>query len=162
MVAYKIFCLGYFTFMNHPNKEIMNRAIQIAQENYKEGGHAVAAIIVKDDEIIAEAFTTIRRDNDPTAHAEMNAIRMAAKKFGKKLFDCYLYTTYEPCPMSTSAAIWARMKGIVYGASRDDQNEDYPWRVYVPSSEIVERSEPKLELYPEVMREECKKLLMLK
>lgn len=148
--------------MNHPNKYIMQKAIKLAQEKYKEGGHAVAAIIIKDDEIISEAFTTIRRDNDPTAHAEMNAIRAAAKKFGKKLPDCYLYTTYEPCPMCISAAIWARMKGVIYGASRDDQTEEYPWRVYIPASEIISRSTPKLEIYPEFMREECKKLFTLK
>jgi len=148
--------------MHHPNKEIMNKAIKLAREKLKEGGHACAAIIVKDEEIISEAFTTIRRDNDPTAHAEMNVIRAVSKKFGKRLLDCYLYTTYEPCPMCTSAAIWARMKGIVYGASRDDQTEEHPWRVYVPASEIISRSTPKLELYPEFMRNECKKLLTLK
>src|SRR3989344_3051236 len=123
--------------MNHPDKNIMRQAIKLAQEKYKEGGHAVAAIIVKEGEIIAKAFTTIKRDNDPTAHAEMNAIRAAAKKFGKELLNCYLYTTYEPCPMCTSAAIWAKMKGIVYGASRDDQTKEHPWWVYIPASEVI-------------------------
>jgi tRNA(Arg) A34 adenosine deaminase TadA len=122
----------------------------------------VAAIIVKDDQIIAEAFTTVRKDQDPTAHAEINVIRDAAKKLGTKLYDCYLYTTYEPCPMCASAAIWAKMKGIVYGASRDDQTEQHPWRVYIPAAEVIEHGTPLLELYPEFMREECKSLLTLK
>lgn len=148
--------------MDHPNKDIMNRAIKLAQEKYKDGGHAVAAIIIKDDEIISEAYTTVRRDIDPTAHAEINAIRIAAKQLGNKLIDCYLYTTYEPCPMCTSAAIWAKMKGIIYGASRDDQTKEHPWRVYVPASEIINRGTPKLELVEEFMREECKGLLHLK
>ena len=68
--------------MHHPNKDIMNKAIELAIEKHKEGGHAVAAIIVKDDEIISEAFTTVRRDIDPTAHAEINTIRAAAKSLG--------------------------------------------------------------------------------
>lgn len=60
------------------------------------------------------------------------------------------------------AAIWARMKGIVYGASREDQTKEYSWRVNIPASEIISRSTPKLELYPEFMRDECKELLKLK
>lgn len=148
--------------MYQPNKDIMNKAIKLARENLKEGGHAVAAIIVRNDEIIAEAFTTVRRDMDPTAHAEMNAIRAAARKLGYKLLDCYLYSTYEPCPMCASAAIWAKMKGIVYGAGIADQTESHPQRINIPVSEIIKNGMPKLELYPEFMREECKKLLDLK
>jgi len=148
--------------MHHPNKDIMDKAIKLAYEKFKEGGHAVAAIIVKDDEIISEAFTTVRRDTDPTAHAEINAIRAAAKKLGNKLFDCYLYTTYEPCPMCTSAAIWAKMKGVVYGAGMNDQTESHPQRITIAASEIIKNGTPELELYPEFMRDECKKLLDLK
>ncbi len=148
--------------MNHPNKNIMEKAINLAKAKHQEGGHAVAAIIVKGDEVISEAFTSVRRDIDPTAHAEINTIRAAAKKLGNKLIDCYLYTTYEPCPMCASAAVWAKMKGIVYGASRDDQTEEHPWRVYVPASEIIKNGTPKLELIEEFMRNECKELLHLK
>jgi tRNA(Arg) A34 adenosine deaminase TadA len=148
--------------MYKPDEAIMKKAIELAKEKYKEGGHAVAAIIVKNDEIISEAFTSVRRDQDPTAHAEINAIRMAAKKLGNKLIDCYLYTTYEPCPMCASAAIWAKMKGIVYGASREDRTEACPWRVLIPATEVIKQGTPILELYPEFMREECKKLLVLK
>ena len=148
--------------MNHPNEEIMIRAIKLAEDKHKEGGHAVAAIIVRGDEIIAEAFTTINRDQDPTCHAEMNAIREAAKELhSKALTDCYLYTTYEPCPMCTSAAIWAKMKGIVYGAGLADQTESHPQRINIPASEIIKNGTPKLELFPDFMRDECKKLLSL-
>ncbi|MDQ3098276.1 MAG: nucleoside deaminase [bacterium] len=147
--------------MLHPNKDIMERSIKLAYEKLKEGGHAVAAIIVKDDEIISEAFTSVRRDIDPTAHAEINAIRLAAKKLGNKLIDCYLYTTFEPCPMCTSAAIWAKMKGIVYGAAMMDQTETHPQRITIEASEIIKQGTPRLELYPEFMRDECKKLLDL-
>lgn len=148
--------------MTHPSADIMRRAIALAQEKYRDGGHAVAAIIVQDGAVIAEAYTTIIRDKDPTAHAEMNAIRAAAKVLDSKtLGGCYLYTTYEPCPMCASAAVWARMQGIVYGASRDDQTPQSPWRVYIPAAEVVRNGTPKLELYSEFMRPECKKLLTL-
>ncbi len=79
----------------------------------------------------------------------------------QKLIDCYLYTTYEPCPMCSSAAIWAKMKGIIYGASREDRTDAYPWRVLIPAEEVIKQGTPILELYPEFMREECKKLLTL-
>lgn len=103
----------------------MRRAINLAISTPKEGGDAVASIIVKDNEVVAEALTTINRD--PTCHAEINAIRIAADKLNSnKLEDCYLYSTFEPCPMCTSAAIWARMKGIVFGASMEDETDRYP------------------------------------
>lgn len=148
--------------MIYPNKEIMQKAIDLAREKYKEGGHAVATIIVKNNEIISQAFTTVRRDNDPTCHAEINAIKLAAKKLNSnKLENCYLYTTFEPCPMCTSAAIWAKMKGIIFGASMNDETEQCPQRIKIKCSKIIKNGTPKLELYPNFMRKECKKLLSL-
>lgn len=140
----------------------MARAIALAREKYKEGGHAVAAIVVKEEKVVGEGFTTVNRDQDPTCHAEMNAIRAAAKRIGSRVLkDCYLYTTYEPCPMCTSAAIWARMKGVVYGASREDRTEKYSWRVMIPAADVIKHGTPRLELYPHFKREECKELLRL-
>jgi len=149
--------------MIHPNKDIMQKAINLAKENYKEGVvHAVAAIIVKDDEIISQAFTTVRRDNDPTCHAEINVIKLAAKKMNsKKLENCYLYTTFEPCPMCASAAIWAKMKGIIFGANMTDATEQCPQRIKIRCSSVIKKGTPKLELYSNFMRQECKKLLTL-
>lgn len=148
--------------MNHPNKEIMQRAIELAKAKYKEGGHAVAAIIVKGDKIIAEAFTTIIKEKDPTCHAEMNAIRLASKVLGNRvLADCYLYTTFEPCPMCTTACVWARMKGIVFGANMDDETEKCHQRIKIHAKEVLAKGEPKLELHENFMREECRKLLYL-
>lgn len=143
-----------------PSKSIMQRAIDLAKQN--KGGHAVAAIIVKNGEIISEAYTTLNIDKDPTCHAEINAIRMACKKLNSRFLDgCVLYTTFEPCPMCTSAAIWAKMKGIVYGASMEDETEKCPQRIKINCSEIINRGTPKLELYQNFMREECTKLLIL-
>jgi tRNA(adenine34) deaminase len=146
--------------MIHPNKEMMSKAIELAKRGYEESGFAVGAIIVKGDEIISQGINTSRKDFDPTAHAEIVAIRNAGKKLGnRKLEDCYLYTTYEPCPMCTSAAIWAKMKGIVYGASKEDSSETHPWRVAISSENVLKHGTPTLELYSEFMREECKSLL---
>jgi len=148
--------------MIHPNKEIMKKAIDLAKDKYQEGGYAVAAIIVKDNEIISQAFTTVRRDNDPTCHAEINVIKLAVKKLkSKKLENCYLYTTFEPCPMCASAAIWAKMKGIIFGARMTYATEKCPQRVKIRCSTVIKTGTPKLELYPNFMRQECKKLLLL-
>ena len=149
--------------MIHPDTGIMQSAIDLAKDNYKVGGYAVAAIIVRDNEILAESFTTLVRDNDPTAHAEINAIREAAKRLNSRyLENCYLYTTYEPCPMCSSAAVWAKLKGIVYGANRKDETPQAHWRVKIPCKEVLEHGDPKLELYSDFMREECRKLLYLR
>jgi tRNA(adenine34) deaminase len=148
--------------MLHPNKEIMIKAIELAKEKYGEGGHAVAAIVVKGDNIISEAYTSIRKDNDPTNHAEMNAIRAAAKKLNSyKLEGCWLYITFEPCPMCTSACVWARMEGIIYGASMDDRNDKYAQRVLIPCEDILKKGTPKLGLHKNFMRKECLELLLL-
>ncbi|HEX8227460.1 MAG TPA: nucleoside deaminase [Candidatus Saccharimonadales bacterium] len=145
-----------------PDTATMERAIQLARDNYQKGGHAIAAVIIKDSVVISEAYTTIILDNDPTAHAEMNAIRAAADRLGSRyLDDCYLYTTYEPCPMCTSAAIWAKCKGIVYGASHKDETPQAHWRVQIPSRTIIESGTPTLELYEEFLRNECRELLTL-
>lgn len=140
----------------------MTLAIQHAHEGYRQGHHAVAAVVVKNNEVISSGVTSVAKDMDPTAHAELNAIRAAAKVVGTRYLDgCYLYSTYEPCPMCTSAAIWARMAGIVFGASREDETREYSWRVVIPASEVIKAGTPKLELYPHFMREECKQLLNL-
>ena len=148
--------------MLKPSSMIMERAIALAREGNKIGGHAVGAVIVKDGTIISEAFTTAIRDNDPTAHAEINAIRLAGKMLkSRKLNGCYLYTTYEPCPMCAAACVWARMAGIVYGASGKDATPECSWRIAIPSATVIAAGDPKLELYPEFMRDECKPLLSL-
>lgn len=107
-------------------------------------------------------------DKDPTQHAEIVAIRKAANVLGERfLEDCTLYTTHEPCPMCTSAAIWARMKGIVSGATLHDMinyrkkngTRERTWRtIDIPASEVLEKGDPKLFLIEEFMREECNKL----
>ncbi len=96
----------------------MREAIELASANAStEGGGPFGAVIVKNGEIIAAAGNSVTPDNDPTAHAEINAIRAASKKMGSwDLTGCQLYTSCEPCPMCLSAAYWAGVDEIYYSA----------------------------------------------
>ena len=104
----------------------MNRWMELAYEeavrgmNGNEGG-PFGAVIVKDGEIIASAHNEVLKTNDPTAHAEVNAIRKASQALGRyDLSDCVLYTTCYPCPMCLGAVLWARIPTVYYGATETD------------------------------------------
>jgi len=104
------------------NPEFLRRAIRLATENVLGGaGGPFGAVIVREGRIVAEGVNTVTAVTDPTAHAEVNAIRAAAKTLGTfSLAGCQLYSSCEPCPMCLAAAYWARMDAIYYGASADD------------------------------------------
>jgi len=104
------------------NPGFLRRAIQMATENVVTGaGGPFGAVIVRDGRIVAEAVNSVTASLDPTAHAEVNAIRAAAKALGSfTLAGCQLYTSCEPCPMCLAAAYWARIDGIFFGASAAD------------------------------------------
>ena len=98
-------------------KEYMDIAVKMAHEVIDGGcGGPFGCVIVQGDRIVARAHNTVVRDNDPTAHGEVNAIRLAGKTLGKfDLSDCVLYTTSEPCPMCLASIMWARIP-VVYSA----------------------------------------------
>ena len=99
----------------------MREAIRLASESVKSGGGPFGAVIVKDGEIIAGRSNSVTIDNDPTAHAEVNAIREAARKLGTfDLSGCTVYTSCEPCPMCLGAIYWAHIDRIFYGNNRED------------------------------------------
>lgn len=100
----------------------MQRAIALAEAgmNSNSGG-PFGCVIVKDGEIIAEGYNRVTSANDPTAHAEIVAIRNACQKLGSfQLEGCTLYTSCEPCPMCLGAIYWARPARVVYAATRQD------------------------------------------
>lgn len=109
--------------MNHTeqDKEMMREAIRLADESVANGGGPFGAVIVKGGEIIAATSNRVTLDNDPTAHAEVNCIRMACKRLGTfDLSGCTIYTSCEPCPMCLGAIYWARIDRIFYGNNRQD------------------------------------------
>ncbi|MEG1587102.1 MAG: nucleoside deaminase, partial [Bacteroidales bacterium] len=92
------------------NAEFMQKAIELSIENVEKGGGPFGAIIVKGDEIIASGTNRVTADHDPTAHAEVNAIRNACKKLNTfDLSGCVIYSSCEPCPMCLSAIYWANL-----------------------------------------------------
>jgi guanine deaminase len=104
------------------NKEFLQLAIDTALDNIKSNnGGPFGAVIVKDGMLIAKSPNTVTTSNDPTAHAEINAIRLACKEL--KTFDlsgCEIYSSCEPCPMCLSAIYWARISKVYYAADRFD------------------------------------------
>ena len=107
---------------SEPNVEHMRRAIALSLRAIRTNrGLPFGAVIVRDGEVIAEAHNTVTSDNDPTAHAEMNAIRAACAKLGTfRLEGCEIYTSGEPCPMCLSAIYWARLDRIYYANRQQD------------------------------------------
>jgi guanine deaminase len=97
------------------------RAIDLAVANVADGGGPFGALIVRDGEIVAEGQNRVTRDLDPTAHAEVVAIRAACAAVGDfSLAGTTLYTSCEPCPLCLSASLWARVDRVVFAADRHD------------------------------------------
>jgi len=114
-----VLCRKIYAMLKH--EEIMRHAIRLSIDNVEKGGGPFAAVIVRRGEIIATGVNTVADDNDPTAHAEVNAIRAASGKLQHfHLDDCILYTTCEPCPMCLGAIYWAGIQDIYYGNTRED------------------------------------------
>lgn len=102
-------------------KAFMQKAIQLSIDNIDLGGGPFAAVIVRKGKIIAQAGNSVTKDNDPTAHAEVNAIRKAASVLNTfDLSDCQIYTSCEPCPMCLGAIYWSGIKTVFYGNDKQD------------------------------------------
>ena len=99
----------------------MRQAIQLAVDNIKNGGGPFGAVIVKDGKVIATGVNRVTASNDPTAHAEVSAIRAACEALGTfSLKGCDIYASCEPCPMCLGAIYWARLDHLYYGANKHD------------------------------------------
>ena len=103
-----------------PDEVFLARAVELARSGSEQGnGGPFGALIVREGIVLAEAWNRVVIDNDPTAHAEINAIRAASQKTGQfHLTGCTLYTSSEPCPMCLAAAYWAKIERIVFANSR--------------------------------------------
>lgn len=103
------------------NPEYMHLAAELSANNIDNGGGPFGAVIVRDGEIISTGVNRVTADNDPTAHAEVNAIREACRKLKTfKLEGCVVYSSCEPCPMCLSALYWAGVKRIYFGNTKED------------------------------------------
>ena len=103
------------------HEEYMREAIRLSIENIKQGGGPFGAVIVKDGQIIATGINRVTATCDPTAHAEVSAIRQAAKALNSfDLSGCDIYTSCEPCPMCLGAIYWAHIDRMFYGNTKTD------------------------------------------
>ncbi|MBI2667358.1 nucleoside deaminase [Candidatus Woesearchaeota archaeon] len=162
--------------MIEPNKKFMNEAIKEAKKATKEyGDYPIGAIIIKDYKIIAKSGNSVVKNNDPISHAEIDVIRKATRKLKtKNLSDCILYVTTEPCAICTTATIWTKIKGIVYGTNKKDFDDFWvkwykknktpksKWVFHKLScNDVLSKGTPKRELIGNFMRKECKELFNL-
>lgn len=114
-------CLKETTEYSAEDARFMEMAINLSVENIDTGGGPFGAVIVRDGEIIATGANRVVPNSDPTAHAEVMAIRNACAKLGTfQLTGCTVYSSCEPCPMCLSALYWAGVSRICYGNTKDD------------------------------------------
>ena len=101
--------------------ELMRKAIELSIDNVNNGGGPFGAVIARDGEIVATGVNRVTANNDPTAHAEVSAIRAAAAALGTfDLSDCEIFTSCEPCPMCLGAIYWARLKKVYFANNKTD------------------------------------------
>jgi tRNA(Arg) A34 adenosine deaminase TadA len=125
----------------------MRQAIALSRRGMEAGaGGPFGAVVVLDGRVVAEGWNQVTSTNDPTAHAEVVAIRRACAALGRfDLRGATLYTSCEPCPMCLSAAYWARLEGVVYGNARDEAAAigfDDEWLYREVAQPIAARSLP--------------------
>lgn len=135
--------------MNH--EEFMKMAIAEA----KLGDAPYGAVIVKDNEVAIKAHNTVRRDNDPSAHAEVNAIRKLTAQLQTPSLEGYiLYTSCEPCPMCATACIWAGISEIIFGASIQDLIQSGVNQIDLPCEDIIAKGFRKIKLTKGILKSE--------
>ena len=141
------------------NPDFMKMAIEKAWEGHAKGHEPFGSCVVKAGEVLSLSHNTIRSSDDPTAHAEMNAIREACRALDTvDLSGCAIYSTTEPCTMCFSAIHWARLSTIVYGAQIRDAKEFGFSELHIPNEKMRELAGSGMELVEDVLREECMEL----
>jgi tRNA(Arg) A34 adenosine deaminase TadA len=137
----------------------MARAVAVCRSGIAEGQSPFGSVIVRGGRIIAEAHNTVWRDTDPTAHAEVNALRLACRSAGSiHLAGAVLYTTCEPCPMCLAASHWARVGRVVFGASIADAASAGFSELGVPAAELARLGGSPLLVEPGPLRDDCRSL----
>lgn len=139
------------------DKKFMKIAIQKAQKYSKICKKiSYGAVIVKNNKLISSAHDNAKKSHDPTAHAEINAIRKACKILNTyNLSGCVLYTTCEPCPMCFSASWWAKISKIVYGVNISDVMKKGKRQINVKCKFLNKKGNSKIKIKSGFLREEC-------
>jgi tRNA(adenine34) deaminase len=144
------------SLLNKDAEYYMAQAFNLGIDAWNADEVPIGAVIVYQDEIISSAHNQTRTQTDPTAHAEMIAITMAAKKLGDwRLNECDLYVTKEPCPMCSGATITARIGRVFFGL-RDSKMGCLGGAT---SLHLIEKSNHKPEVYSDILREPCESIL---
>ena len=133
--------------------------MRLALAEAKKGDAPYGAVIVKDNEVVAVAHNTVNRDNDPSAHAEINAIRTLTAKLKNPSLEGYsIYTTGEPCPMCATACVWSGLSEIVYGASIQDLITLNQLQINISCEEVIDKSFRNIKVTKGVLKNECLEL----
>jgi tRNA(adenine34) deaminase len=133
----------------------MLMAVEEARESLREGNCGFGAVVVRGDEVIARAHDAEKTEQDPTAHAEMRAIRMAAARLGRDLEGCAIISTHEPCPMCATAIVWSGISRLIFGFSIREAIQQGRRRIDLPCREIFERAGKAVTIVEGVMGPQC-------
>ena len=137
-------------------KRLMNLAIEKTRAGIAAGQSPFGSLIVKGGEVVALTHNTVWRDTDPTAHAEVNCLRAAARELGTiDLAGCTLYSTCEPCPMCLAAIHWAKIDRVVFGASIDDADDAGFGELRVAATTLAELGGSTLKVEGGMLSVEC-------
>ncbi len=144
------------------DEEYMRLAIEKTRAGVAAGQTPFGAVIVRHAEVLVAAHNRVWATTDPTAHAEINAIREAARLLGTiDLSGCTMYTTTEPCPMCLAAAHWAKIDRVLYGATIEDAAAAGFHELHVPAEMMVTVGHSTLKVESGPLRDECRALFEL-
>ena len=136
-------------------EQYMKLAISEAETSLREGNKGFGAVIVRDGAVIASAHDREDTLSDPTSHAEMNVLREACAKIGKKLTGCTLVCTHEPCPMCAFAIVWAGIEEVVFGYTIEDALAQGRKRIRLPCKEVFRLAGADIKVQEGILREDC-------
>jgi tRNA(Arg) A34 adenosine deaminase TadA len=133
--------------------------MRIALAEAKQGDAPYGAVIVKDNEIVAVAHNTVQQDSDPSAHAEMNAVRKLTSQIkNPSLVGYTIYTTGEPCPMCATVCVWAGISEIICAVSIEDLIRLNQSQIDISCNEVIDRSFRDIKVTKGILKEECLEL----
>jgi tRNA(Arg) A34 adenosine deaminase TadA len=131
----------------------MRQLIDYTIRNFRGRSELTGCFIVKGDKLVSKTTSSVEEDNDPTAHAEINAIKKyCSSKKDFYLKGCWIYSTQIPCPMCTSAITWAEADGIVWGW---DGRHTWDGKLDIHPKEILKKANKKIKLFGPFLEEEC-------